>query len=543
MDLTSFQVLVLTISAIVSTFLGVLVYAKNTRSFTGKVFLALCVTTTVWLFFSHNSFYNTSNLFWIRATFSLSVLHNFLFFLLAYALPEDSISSRKKYTIISLFFLTLSVMVLSGSPLTIKDVLTDGNGQGVSGGSGLLVFSIFVAIFSIFTISILAKKMTEAKGVFHKRRYLFVLLGISTMIGLIIFTVTLPTLLFGFGDFVKLIPIYTLVFLTFTAIAIVKYHLFDIKILATKLFVFLLYLIFFTRFILSFQNGDYVEHGLIFLAVLVLGVMLIKSINKEIKTREEERDEMKKLATVLETENKDLQELAKKTQFLTVAAHHFRTPLSVAGGYVELLQDGAFGVIPGSAREVLGRLQTNNDLMTGLVEEFLEAARIELGEMVYQWEKTSISQILGKSMGELGGVFEDFSISTVGSGLERAIVVDEKKLVYCLNAFLRNAFMYTPNQKVSLKVEEKDGGVEVRIIDKGIGISQGEKKHLFEKFFRSEEAQKKNPNGIGLSLFISKHIIEAHNGNTWVKSGGPGKGAEFGFWIPGDIDEGGGVAE
>jgi len=241
------------------------------------------------------------------------------------------------------------------------------------------------------------------------------------------------------------------------------------------------------------------------------------------------------LTHALEKANLRLQELdQQKTEFLSIASHQLRTPLSILKGYLELINDGAYGKPSKDLSKILSDLDFNNENLIKLVDEFLDISRIEQGRTKFQFAKVDLNKIIQ-------GVVSELKQKAAGKGLDikwkknsklKKVIVDEEKISNILLNFIDNALKYTEKGEIEVKTEEHDRGISVKVLDKGIGFDRADKVNFFQKFYRGTNVAGINVNGTGLGLYVCLKFIEAHHGKVWAHSPGLGKGSEFGFWIP-----------
>lgn len=279
-----------------------------------------------------------------------------------------------------------------------------------------------------------------------------------------------------------------------------------------------------------------------------LGVLVISSERKFKEFSRFERQSIANLVTVvsvaidkvfayddLRAANAKLLELDElKTEFLSIASHQLRTPLSIIKGYTSLLQEGAYGKISKDADQVLHNIDVSNERLVKLVDEFLNISRIEQGRTRYYFEETDFFPIAEGIVTELKGKAAPKEITLLLHGDDSLlpITADAEKLRHCLYNFVDNAIKYSPNKaEVHVYLENERKGLRVRVLDSGVGLDEKDLKNLFQKFYRSPHVMRE-VQGTGLGLFVVKQFAEAHGGRVWSKSEGVGKGSEFGFWVP-----------
>ncbi len=224
-----------------------------------------------------------------------------------------------------------------------------------------------------------------------------------------------------------------------------------------------------------------------------------------------------------------------KTEFVSLAAHQLRTPLSAIKWSLRMVLDGDAGKIKQEQREILEKTYQSNERMISLINDLLNLSRIEEGRYVINPVALDLAKICLQ-------VIESFKDSFSNKGLKFKIfqsslkpifvIADEEKLKLTVQNLLDNALKYTPAKgvvEVSLKQIGKNVRLEVR--DTGIGIAKEEQGRIFSKFFRGSQAVLIEPTGTGLGLYMAKNIIEGHGGKIGFSSE-QGKGSVFYFTLP-----------
>jgi signal transduction histidine kinase len=331
--------------------------------------------------------------------------------------------------------------------------------------------------------------------------------------------------------FIPFGSIFTLPLVAFTAYAIIRHHLLSVKVIATEILAFVLAVTNFFEVLLSDNGYDLIFRSIVFILILGLGVFLIKSVRKEV----EQREEVALLADSLEKANLRLQELDKqKTEFLSIASHQLRTPLSILKGYIELIRDGAYGKIGPKMIPPLDNMDESNERLIHLIDEFLNISRIEQGRTKYTFAKAQINDTVTSVVDEQAGRAKDKGIKLAwqaNSSLGQ-IVIDEEKVRHVIFNFVDNAIKYGEKGNVTVVAKRDDGGVRVTVTDQGLGFNKVDQANLYQKFYRGENVKGVNVGGTGLGLYVCRKFIEAHGGHVWAKSSGLGKGSEFGLWLP-----------
>ena len=224
-----------------------------------------------------------------------------------------------------------------------------------------------------------------------------------------------------------------------------------------------------------------------------------------------------------------------KSEFVSLAAHQLRTPLSAIKWSLRVLLDGDLGSLGEKQKDLVLKTFDSNERMIRLINDLLNVARIEEGKYLYQPSLHQIEEIV-RSM------IQSYKAETKRRGVVLTlkvedkimpkVLLDEEKIRLVLQNLLDNAMRYTATGgevTVVLSCDTKEVRIAVR--DNGMGIPQNQQQRVFEKFFRATNAKRVDTDGSGLGLYLVKNIIEAHKGRVWFESK-EGKGTTFTFTLP-----------
>ncbi len=223
-----------------------------------------------------------------------------------------------------------------------------------------------------------------------------------------------------------------------------------------------------------------------------------------------------------------------KSQFVSVAAHQLRTPLSIIKWSLSLLKEEK-GLNKEEKDLILKAYQTN-ERMINLVNDLLNVARIEEGRFVYEPKIVEFSEIVESVYNSLKDYARQKKIEfklEISEG-KKIVKVDVEKISLAVKNLIENAIKYTPEKgKVEIFIKERKKKHELvfSVKDTGVGIPKDQQSRIFDKFFRGANVVRMQTEGTGLGLFITKNIIEAHGGKIWFKSQ-ENKGTIFYFTLP-----------
>ncbi|HEY4486129.1 MAG TPA: ATP-binding protein [Candidatus Paceibacterota bacterium] len=224
-----------------------------------------------------------------------------------------------------------------------------------------------------------------------------------------------------------------------------------------------------------------------------------------------------------------------KSEFVSIAAHALRTPLTGIKWSLKSLLNKEVGDITKEQEELLDKTSKASSRLIKLVNDLLNVTKVEEGRLVYKQELGSIIDLINT-------VIESVKDSTRKKNIKLAVkepretvpdlMLDAWTMRSAMQNLLENAVQYTPTGgTVTVRVEQVKDEIRISVTDTGIGIPPHEKERVFSKFFRGEEITLLSPDGSGLGLFMTKNIIEAHGGKIWFESE-VGKGSVFSFSLP-----------
>jgi signal transduction histidine kinase len=224
-----------------------------------------------------------------------------------------------------------------------------------------------------------------------------------------------------------------------------------------------------------------------------------------------------------------------KSEFVSIVAHQLRTPLSALKWALSLFQEGQQKASK-DQRELIGKMTTSNQRMINLVNDLLDAARIEEGRFVYKRTQTAIEEVI---QSVLAATHEKSAQKKVRVLFKEpieplpSISIDREAIELAVQNLIENAINYTKSEgSVEISATRSgDNSLLVSVEDTGIGIDPKNKDRMFTKFFRGVNALRMETEGSGLGLFIVKNVIEAHDGKIWFESQ-VGKGTTFHFTLP-----------
>ena len=312
------------------------------------------------------------------------------------------------------------------------------------------------------------------------------------------------------------------IFMIYISILIVRFKTFNIKLLATQALVWGLVILIGSQFFFIRTPINRVLNGITFLASIILGYFLIRSVKKEVQQREH-----------IEELNVSLRDLIKQRESLVHLITHkvkgsfTRTKFIFAG-----ILDGTFGkTSPEIAKIAKQGLEFDNGGIQ-TVDLVLNVANLQNGLIKYDMKKIDFKEIILKTLAEKKVQAEAKGLQIEGN------IHDDKNDVYSVlgdafwlkevvNNLIDNSIKYTKAGKIIVKLEDGYGKIKFSIKDTGVGITEEDKKNLFKEGGRGKDSVRLNVDSTGYGLFTVKMVVEAHKGKVWVESEGENKGSAF----------------
>jgi len=341
--------------------------------------------------------------------------------------------------------------------------------------------------------------------------------------------------------------------------AVLKHHLFNIKVIAIELSVFALWIFILVRTILTDNVRElFIQGGLLIMAI-ILGLILIRGVLREIKDRKKIEELAEKLQSLnhhlsdkvaeqtreiraaYEVEKKARRDLEKlndsKDQFIMITQHHLRTPVTSIDWELESMLAGGYGPITPELKTAVTGAQTAAKRLTHIIDDFLNIAALKAGGSILNLSQRSLKPAIADILDELKLDIARMRVSIVWAddvAQWPEITVDYDKMREVLLIVMENAIKYNhEGGSIDIGVRTLDGRFEVSIRDSGMGITPEEIGKIGSSlFYRGNSARSINPTGMGIGLSVAKAIVNAHHGAFSIEPNGKGEGTKVTITLP-----------
>lgn len=233
--------------------------------------------------------------------------------------------------------------------------------------------------------------------------------------------------------------------------------------------------------------------------------------------------------------NKKLHDLdTAKDEFISMASHQLRTPLTSVKGYLSMVLEGDAGEVPAAQRKLLEEAYASSQRMVYLIGDFLNVSRLQTGKFVLETSSLNMAKLISEEMEQLKQTAAGKQLTLRFEAPENFpdLELDQNKIRQVIMNLIDNAIYYSkPGTTITIELLQAPGEIVFRVRDHGIGVPKGEQHHLFTKFYRASNARRVRPDGTGIGLFMAKKVIIAHGG-TVIFETKEGEGSVFGFRLP-----------
>ncbi|MBI4457680.1 hypothetical protein HY633_01820 [Candidatus Uhrbacteria bacterium] len=519
--------------------LGAGLFAANRNSLVVQKFSLFTLSLAFWTLTIIGFFVSYGDLLalvWMRLAYvgGLSVAITFWYFVIKF--PRQ-LKLNRWINAANLLTLAIFFWIIIATPFIVRSVEGGPWNRTVTlNPAGWYVFASFFLFFFLYGHAILFVSYLRSKGLERIHlKYIVTSVFIGGEIFGTYFNLILPSPLFLNWNYIWVGPLVTAaIIVPSIGYAVAKYQLLNIKVVATEIFVTVSVILAFVDTLLYRGFDELIMRLTIAFGVTILGVQLVRSVNREVQRREE----LQRLTTQLAEANVHLKELDEaKSDFISIASHQLRTPVSVIKGYLALFMDDAYGRMPVKARPKVRSMFVMNERLVQLINNLLNISRIEKKKIEFILGPTNVVELARN-------IVREMALRAREKGIELKMKVaghkalfanaDESKLKEVLANLIDNAIKYSPSGTVTISVDPDAGGAEVllRVADTGIGLKPDQVSKLFNKYYRVESPETATIAGTGLGLYVCDTFVRGMGGTIFIEKSAPGKGTTFTVSLP-----------
>ncbi|MBI4836944.1 MAG: hypothetical protein HY813_00870 [Candidatus Portnoybacteria bacterium] len=434
----------------------------------------------------------------------------YLFFVYAFTHNEKE-EGRKK-----LFAAAVGAFLFLFLVLTI---LTDAMIKGVKviQGAKIIVFGSLYPFYILYMIALavvgyyyLIGKLRLAAGRIERMQVIYILIG-STATLVISYVVNIVLPFFQIQSFLWFGPMSAVFFVIFASYAILRHHLFDVRVVTTELLVFAILITVFIQIFLASGFQEVFLNTLLFLSVVFFSVLLLRGVYVEI----EQREKIERLACRL-------------SDTISFATHELRVPVTTFRGYLSMLLDGEYGKLRPEARKCVEDCFNAADEMNRNIETFLNLSKLEVGKLEIFEQKADLREIVAECLSDftLKAKKGNIDLNFIRKDELPEVSVDKFQIRHVINNLISNAIKYTPEGGcVTMRVsnDERSDSLVFSIEDTGIGIPPDVLPHLFSRYERGGRKSQKRFRRIGGRVILGG---KNYRFASWQDLGGERRGGQ-----------------
>lgn len=528
-------------TAFIAILVGSYIYLRSKDSTSFQLFI-VCILFALWALLDLGSWFTFFGHKVTMFTWSLLDLVGLLLFFFSFRFLYLFIKEKKPPIWVNSAILLLILPTIVTTIFGLNIPVYEANSCAALENSNVVLYPYVIQVVIIILVFLLTVvEYFRANNSVLKKKILFSGIGVFTFLTFFFSATFGVSLLLADSDlslYVYNYEIYGLfgmpLFMFFLGYLIVKYKAFDIKLAGAQALVLVLTVLIGSQTLFSTTLAALTVSVITLLLILTFGYFLVKSVKREIALREQ----VEALVVDLNKANERLKVLDKmKSEFVSIASHQLRSPLTSIRGYASMLVEGTYGKFPEKAKEVLDKIVESSKFMALSIEDYLNVSRIEAGNMKYEMAEFNLKDVAEKVTDELRpvamkkGLVMVFRSDCDGSCSVNADIGKTRQVIMNI---VDNSMKYTPKGSITVvahdDIEKKKMYISVQ--DTGVGLKKEAQGELFEKFVRAKNANSVNVTGTGLGLYVAKKMITDMKGNIWVESEGEGKGSTFHIELP-----------
>ena len=515
------------INGVVSISFGFLVAFKNLRERANQIFFLMTISLAVWSLGYWQWLTITDNydlaLFWVRVLSVGSLFIPVLFFHWVTILLGEN-KGVNRFIAAAGYIIGVGISLLATSPLFISG-LTARSYFPLWPSPGVaydVYFSFIYVGFVLYALYLLFRSYFLSDNPDKKGQILFVILGsiLGFGGGLTNFPLWWGIPIPPYGNFL------VAAFPFLLGYSVLHYRMFNAKAIATEILVFFTAIILFAQVILSNSVTEFVLRGAFAVVVSLLGILVIRSVYREV----EQRQKIESLAKDLEETNE------RQEKLIHFIGHEVKGYLTKGEYAFSEMADGDFGALPPETKILATTALAELRKGVASVTDILQAANLKRGTVAYDMKPVDLKDLVKEEVIKTGPQADEKKLALearMDDSQPYTVNLDRGQFgEHVIRNLIDNSIKYTPQGNIMIKLARAGDKIVFSVKDTGVGISDEDRARLFTEGGRGKDSMKVNVHSTGYGLYIAKQIVEAHSGKIWVESEGPGKGSTFFVELP-----------
>jgi two-component system sensor histidine kinase VicK len=247
-----------------------------------------------------------------------------------------------------------------------------------------------------------------------------------------------------------------------------------------------------------------------------------------------DKEPIRMLGTIVDITESKRDEI-RKSDFIAMASHELKTPLTSLKAYLQLLENKLNGISDPFIKTAVVKCGNQVNKMTALIHSFLDISKLEPGKLQLKREIFNINKLISDTVNE-SRILSNTHVLIFDNHCDVSVDADREKIGQVISNLLSNAVKYSAKgSDIFLHCEVLENDIIVSVKDEGIGIKLKDQEKVFQRFYRAEDEDMRNITGFGIGLYLSSEIIQRHKGKIWVESE-EGEGSTFYFSLPKNAD-------
>ena len=508
--------------ALVNTVYGLVVYSRNRNDATNISFFILTLAVSAWGFsmFAFRGFSELTTVVWAARILYVSAAAiplAFLYFVFIFPNEKYTPTEQQKYLLHIPFFIITALALWPNTLIQSVRFIPQTESFIVFNPTHHLIYALYIVGYFGAGYFLLFKRLRDAGGV-YRQQILYIITGtlIATTIG-IATNLVLPLLgIFALNWIGQIGVVAMIVAISY---AILKHHLFNIRVITAEVLMASLWVFIFIRTFTSDDPQEQLSNSVILAVIILVGIWLIKNVRKT-----------EEMATELAESNK------RQENLIHLISHEVKNGLGKANDVFAEIVEGTYDTDQKLLKETTATALKDNRKVVAQVEDVLNSENFKTGKVRYEMKSFDLREALQESAEKYKPEAEEkglvFMVQDTGSEPYRIYGDREQIVGHVLKNLLENAINFTPSGTIAVQLSRTNGIIRLSVTDTGVGITAEDKARLFTEGGHGKESIKINVHSTGYGLFIAKQIVEAHHGKIWAESAGSGKGATFFVELP-----------